>query len=85
MKNRKGQLRISRDLLKNELSLVQLVFAHFVPVFIVDNPFDTYIEYYGYSTHFDEVLEGTKPPRYDAVLINDEGENKFKEFVNISF
>lgn len=85
MKNRKGQLRISRDLLKDELGLVQLVFAHFVPVFIVDNPFDTYIEYYGYSAHFDEVSEGTKPPRYDAILINEESENKFKEFVKTSY
>lgn len=83
MKNRKGEIRISRDLLKDELELAQLVFANFVPVFISNNPIYTHIEYYGYSIHFDEIDEGVKPPRYDAILINESGTTKFKEFVKV--
>lgn len=80
MKNRKGKVKISRELLKDELEVAQLVFARFVPVFIVDNPFNTHIEYYGFSLLFEEIAEPLEPPYYDAIIKNENETYVFKEF-----
>lgn len=83
MKNRKGKLRISRTFIENDIEVVQLIFSVFIPIYIINNGFDTFIEYHGYSNNFDLLIEGDEIPFYGCIIVDDNGVSKFKEFIRL--
>jgi len=75
LKNRKGIVKIHKDLIRDEYGLQALktLMSEFYPVNINDE-FDHKV-YYGYSEHFNEVQEGMPAHTYEAIIKCDRGDN----------
>jgi hypothetical protein len=74
MKNKKGNIKISKTLLDNideYKEALSKLFSVFFPLFI-EHKFE-YAIYYGYSEYFDEVEEGCNSPFYSAVFTDNNG------------
>jgi|GEM_PF-5760865 len=86
IKNRKGQIRISKELIRDIDSNAELfleLFSHFVPIHIESNELLDTDCYYGYSQLFDEVeLKQLSLiydiPEYEVIVHTVSYPNRFK-------
>jgi hypothetical protein len=75
---RRGTIRISIDLINDNIELVHKLFSKFTPVITDDNFFTNQITYYGFCDDFREIKSGEIVPEYIGVC-NDKGEVVFEE------
>lgn len=75
LKNRKGIVKIHKDMISDEAGLQNLktLMREFYPVNI-NEEFD-YKVYYGYSSHFKEVKEGCAMNTYEAIITLNRNDN----------
>jgi hypothetical protein len=75
---RRCKIRVSIDLINDNIELVHKLFSKFTPVITDDNFFTNQITYYGFCDDFREIKSGEIAPMYVGAL-NDEGEIIFTE------
>ena len=69
LKHRKGRIKFSRELNETlEAKDLSIIFGNFFPFFVVDEPTNIYVEYYGRSEQFYEIIEGQEIPEYAATI-----------------
>lgn len=68
IKNRKGKIRVSNEIVEDYPDLMFEILSVFIPVFIRHEFSDIYYLYYGYCKLFDIRKEGEEIPEYDFIF-----------------
>lgn len=75
LKNRKGSVKIRKELFEDALNgankLLEHLFKDFFPTGIGYIHFEDSFVYYGYSSQFEEKKEGEKIPEYEGIVTID--------------
>jgi hypothetical protein len=75
---RRGKIKISFELINDNIELMHKLFSKFTPVITEDNFFTGQITYYGFCDDFREINSNQIAPYYVGAL-DDEGEMIFTE------
>ncbi len=75
---RRGTIKLSIDLINDNVELVHKIFSKFTPVITEDNFFTNQITYYGFCDDFREIESGEVAPVYLA-MVEENGDVIFKE------